>query len=41
MTLYTAFDDKSQEMRGPFTSVALPNGAGSLPTTISLSAGKH
>jgi hypothetical protein len=41
VTLYTAFDDKSQEMRGLFTSVSLPNGAGSLPTTISVTARKQ
>jgi len=40
LTLYTAFDDKSQELRALFTSATTPSGA-QLPTVVALTGRKQ
>jgi hypothetical protein len=40
LTLYTAFDDKSQELRALFTSATTPSGA-QLPTVVTLTGRKQ
>jgi len=40
VTLYTAFDDKSQELRALFNSVTTPSGA-QLPTVVTLTGRKQ